>query len=132
VKINCLVKKQIKAKLSTGEITSIPPGEVVFIESEKAKPWIEEGKLEPLSLVENMDLEQFSKSCLGLIVESSVLGDYICFTSNEEVADELRKEGFICYTAKELQVLFSKQLTSEQLVKLHEIKKVFPECKIIQ
>ena len=132
MKINCLVREQLKVKLSTGEITSIPPGKVVTIEPEKAKPWIETGKLQPLSLVENMDLEQFGKSCLGLIVESSVLSDYICFTSNEEVANELRKEGFICYTTKELEVLLDKQLTSEQLVKLYEIKKVFPDCKIIQ
>lgn len=132
MKATFLVTKEIQARVKGGEVALIRPGEVVSLESEKAEALIKAGKLKPLVMVENMNLEQFSKSRLAIKVESSILNEVICFAANENVATELRREGFVCYTAKELQALIRKQFQPEELKKLHEIKEVFPGCNIIQ
>ena len=132
MRTNYLVAKEIKAKLKGGKMVLIKPGEIVSFESEKAEPLIEEGKLKPLAMIENMNLEQLSKSRLAIKVESSILNEVICFTSNETIATELRKEGFTCYTARELEVLARKEIQPEELKRLHEIKMVFPGCNVVQ
>jgi len=132
MKATFLVTKEIQARVKGGEVALIQPGEIVTFESEKAETFVKAGKLKPLAMVENMTLEQFGKSRLAIKVESSVLNEVICFASNESVAAELRKEGFVCYTAKELQALTGKQFHPEEVKKLHEIKTVFLGCNIIQ
>jgi len=127
-----VVKKEIKARGKDGEVALIAPGKIISLEPEKAETFVRAGKLKPLSLIENMTLEQFGKSHLAIKVESSILNEVICFASNESVAEEVRKEGFTCYTARELEVLTRKEIQPEELKRLHEIKLIFPGSKIIQ
>jgi len=132
MKATYLTMKEIQARVKGGELALIAPGEVVSLESERAEAFVKAGKLKPLAMVENMNLEQFGKARLAIKVESSTLNEVICFTSNENIARELRKEGFVCYTANELEALTRKQFQSEEVKKLHEIKTVFLGCTVIQ
>jgi hypothetical protein len=132
MKTTFLVEKEIQAKLKGGKLALIRPGKVVSLESAKAEALIKAGKLKPLAMVENMTLEQFTNSRLAIKLESSILNEVICFASNEGVAAELRKEGFVCYTAKELEALTRKQFQPDEIKKIHEVKTVFPGCSIIQ
>jgi len=132
MKATFLVEKEIRAKLKGGKLALIKPGEVVSLEPEKAEALIKVGKLKPLDLVENMALEEFGKSKLAIKVQSTVINKITWFVSNESVAADLRKEGFVCYTAKELERLTRKQFSPDELKKIHEVKTVFPGSNIIQ
>jgi len=127
-----LVTKEIQARVKGGEVALISPGEIVSFNSEKAELLIKAGKLRPLSLIENMTLEQFGKSRLAIKVGSAILNEVICFASNESVAAKLRGEGFIVYTPRELEALTGKKFQPGELKKLHEIKTVFPGSRVLQ
>ena len=120
-----LVTKEIQARVKSGEVALLSPGEIVSFNSEKAELLIRAGKLRPLSLTENMALEQFG-------VESAILNEVICFASSESVAAKLRGEGFIVYTPRELEALTGKKFQPGELKKLHEIKAVFSGSRVIQ
>mgnify|MGYP001497890704 CR=1 FL=1 len=127
-----VVIKEVKVRAKGGELALVSPGKTISLEPEKAETFVKAGKLKPLSIVENMSLEQFGKSRLALKVESAVLNETVYFTPNETIAALLRREGFTCYTARELEVLTRKQFQLKELKKLHEIKAVFPGSNIIQ
>ena len=132
MKVAFVVTKEIKVKAKDGELALITPGKIISLEAEKAEVFVKAGKLRPLAITKNMTLEHFAKTRLAIKVESSVLDEIIFFSPNQSVAAELRKEGFVCYTAKELEVLTRKQFHPDELKKIHEVKTVFPGSSIIQ
>jgi hypothetical protein len=126
----------LRARAANGEIT-LEPGQAITLAPEKALRLVEGGKLKPINDHENLDLQNmtladFSRTQLALKVKSAVLGETILFVSNEAVAEKMKEEGFICYTARELTWLCRKQLLPEELRKIHEVKAVFPGSRIEQ
>jgi len=56
----------------------------------------------------------------------------IVFAANDSVAAQMRAEGFVVYTADELERIIKKGFTREELRKLHEVKTIFPGSKVSQ
>ena len=81
--------------------------------------------------IAHMTLNEFATSNVALKVDSSVLGETIYFVSNNTAAEKIKGDGFVTYTAKELEYLAKKGLTPEELKKIHVAKTVFPGSKLV-
>jgi len=75
--------------------------------------------------IEAMPLTKFAQTNLAIKVDSSVLAEIVYFVSNDVKTEQLKAEGFVVYTAKELAHLAQKGLTPDELRKIHEVKKLF-------
>ena len=80
--------------------------------------------------VEDMTLAQFTESHMALLVKSYF--GRICFAANEQVAAHMRAEGFVVYTAEELERIVDKNPAKDELEAIHLIKTTFPGSKVDQ
>lgn len=81
--------------------------------------------LKDAKLLQNMPLETFIKTDLVVRVASNVLGEDILFVSDSEIAEGLKAEGFVIYTADELKAIVKLNPDPETLKVIHEVKNVF-------
>jgi len=98
---------------------------IKFLKNQDATPCFQ------VEEIEAMPLSEFAKTSLALKVDSSVLGEHIYFASNDTVSEKIKSDGFLTYTAKELEYLAKKGLTPEELKKIHVVKTVFPGSRIV-
>ncbi len=131
MKTKYFATQALRVMLKGGEVTVIPPSGIIAFEPAKVEKFVESGKLRPLSTVENMSLEDFGKTRMALKITAPDFGGDFCLASDEDTAEQLKKEGFVCYTVKELQTLFSKKLHPEDLKVIHKVKAVFPRSIIV-
>jgi hypothetical protein len=96
-----------------------------FLKNQDATPCLQVEKIEA------MPLNEFAKTNLALKVNSSILGEPVYFAPNDHVAEKIKGDGFVTYTAKELEYLAEKGLTPEELREIHETKKIFPGSRIV-
>jgi len=80
--------------------------------------------------IADLPLPEFTLSGCAVVV-NSFLGR-VCFAADDHVAAKMRAEGFVVYTADELERIVNKQLTRDELQHIHEIKCVFSGSKVKQ
>lgn len=80
--------------------------------------------------IDNQTLEEFGRTSCALIVDSFC--GRICFAADDRVAAKMRSEGFVVYTASELERLIQKQYARAEIEKIHELKSIFPGSRIEQ
>jgi len=77
--------------------------------------------------VSQLKLSEFTKRNMALLVDSRVLGEYVWFCSNIEIATQVRRDDpeKVCYTSEELQHLLNLNPSCESLKVIHEAKTLF-------
>ena len=80
--------------------------------------------------VASMELTEFAKRNLAIQVYSELLGQQMCFVSNQEIRKKVAKEGLPTYLPHELEHLITVKATSDEIKKIHMIKELFPESII--
>ena len=116
-----------------GEVVECLPGQIINLRSELAVSLIEGGKVRDFKdSVERQTIKEFGVSSLALIIESSGLGEKICFAANDKIAKEMEREGYVAYTPNELEMLIHKNPSPEELKGIHAVKAVFSGSRIVE
>ncbi len=97
---------------------------------------IEEIEQRQLSLdsINGIQLSEFKKRKIAVEIYSEVLNENIWFCSNEEIADQVRRDdpSAICYTTSEIKELIELDPDKDLLRKIHDVKSVFEDSRIIK
>ena len=81
-----------------------------------------------------ISINEFKKRKIGIEIYSEILNENIWFCSNKEMVDQISEDDptAICYTTGELQKLIELNPSKDFLKKIHNVKTVFDNSRIIE
>ncbi len=79
-------------------------------------------------------IDEFKKRKIGIEIYSEILNENIWLCSNKEMVDQISEDDrtAICYTIGELQKLIELNPSKDFLKKVHDVKSVFEDSRIIK
>lgn len=80
----------------------------------------------------NLRFSELKSRNLGIKIYSEFIGDEIWLCANETIATQLKLDDpiSVVYTLDELQILVNQSIGKDDLKKMHDVKKVFPNSTI--
>jgi alpha-N-acetylglucosamine transferase len=135
--MNYEVLKEMKVK-SLGKELIVPIGRIIYLQDHLTNKLLTEGKIKliisnqtvDIKAIEEMTLEEFSKSNTKIKVFSRLLNETILFVSTDEILNKDDLDNFIFYKADELMKLSNSN--SEHLKRVHQIKKNFKGSEVTE